>query len=900
MVAAVFSSLLHPVRVLLRRKRAEQELEAELHFHLDELTAQHVDDGMAPAEAARLARVRMGTLARIKEDCRESWGLSWTEALLADITYGLRKLRNSPVFTSTAICVLALSIGGAVLFFALLRSVLLAPLPYRSPEELVALSLDNPVTSTFDQRFTVRRVEHTRDHAKSFSAVGAALKWPEVMTLSSAGDPEALVAARVSSNFLEIVGTSPTVGRGFVPEEDHSSGRSAVILSEGLWERRFGADPQVAGRVLLLDSQPHTVVGVLPKGFDLPFPEVDVWVTRPSHSSHTPARFWRFVTTQDVIARLKPGTTLAQAQSEMGSLNQGYVSMYPNSLDAKPGVTVRVQTLKTRVVADVRPVLWILFGAVCVLLFIACTNVSGLVLTSASARSHEFATLAALGAGTFRLVSRLFVESTVVVVLSGGLAVILAAGVIGILPRLHLPHLPRSDEIRLDDGVLAFATGVAAMTSLAVGFIPALEVARSRIASLLTGHASSANRISAAWGKRCAGITRQEQLVVGQVTLSFVLLFGAGLLVQSFAKLQSVDLGFNPERLLTLKVPLPTASYDSREKRSVFFRELDRRMSTVPGIGDSALMRSIPTAPALFTNIHVVGRDAVPEWEEPQARLQSVTTGYFATMGISIRRGRAFADPDNRSQAPPTVVVNESFARYFWPAYPAGPDPVGQHLRLAFDRIASAEIIGIVEDVRESGPAEPADPGFYLPMAFSPPEKCYVALRTGLPTQAAVGLVTEELHSVDPNLAISDVSMMTVLLGKVLGRQRLATALLVAFASLALLLAVVGLYGVVAQLVQVRTSEIGIRTALGATQGDILGMFVGRALALVAVGIVLGVAATLTLGHIAEGFLFGIVPSDPVTYGAVVCVFMSAAILVAAVPTWKALKVTPVTAIKRV
>ena len=357
------------------------------------------------------------------------------------------------------------------------------------------------------------------------------------------------------------------VGRGFVPEEDHPSGRSAVLLSEGLWKRRFGADPQLPGRVLLLDSQPYTVVGVLPEGFDFPFPEVDVWVTRPSHTSQMPSRFWQFVMTQDVIARLKPGTTLAQAQGEMDSLNQGYVSQYPKSMDAKPGITVRVQPLKTRVVAEVRPVLWILFGAVCVLLLIACTNVSGLVLTRASARSHEFATLAALGAGTSRLMSRLLVESATVVVLGSGLAIILAAAVIRILPRLHIPHLPRFDQVQLDGGVLVFTAGVAALTSLVVGFFPALEVAKSRIASLLTGHASSANRISTAWGKRFVGITRQEQLVVGQVTLSFVLMFGAGLLVQSFAKLQSVDLGFNPERLLTLKVPLPTTSYDSARKK---------------------------------------------------------------------------------------------------------------------------------------------------------------------------------------------------------------------------------------------------------------------------------------------------------------------------------------------
>ena len=895
----MLDGFLFRVRVLFQRKRAEQQLDAELQFHLDKLTARHIEDGMAPAEASRQARVRLGALAGVKEECRKYWGFSRFEALLGDFTYGLRKLGGSPVFTSTAICVLALSIGGATLFFALVRSVLLEPLPYRSPEELVVLSLDNPATGTFDQHFTVRRVEHTRNHAQSFSEVGAFLKWPEVMTLSSDGDPEALVAARVSSNFLGIVGTQPIVGRGFVPEEDHPSGRSAVILSEGLWERRFGADPQLTGQVLLLDSRPYTVVGILPEGFDFPFPEVDVWVTRPSHSSAFPARFWRFVTTQVVIARLKPGTTLAQAQSEMDSLNQSYVSRNPIGLDAKPGVSVRVQPLKTRVVANVRPVLWILFGAVCVLLLIACTNVSGLVLTRAAARSHEFATLAALGAGTWRQVSRLLVESTTVVVLSGGLAVILTAGVISVLPRWHMPHLPRSDEIQLDGGVLVFAVGVAALTSLLVSFFPALEVARSRIASLLTGHASSANRISTGWGKRLAGITRQEQLVVGQVTLSFVLVFGAGLLVQSLARLQSVDLGFSPERLLTLRVPLPTTSYDTREKKSVFFSQLDRRLSAVPGIDDSALMRSIPTTPGLFTNIHVVGRDAVPEWEEPQARLQSITTGYFATMGIAVRRGRAFSDEDNRSQAPPTVVINESFAQHFWPAYPAGPDPVGKHLRLAFDRIASAEIIGIVEDVRESGPAEPAGPGFYVPMAFSPPEKCFVALRTGLSTQTAVGLVTEVLHGVDPNLAISEVRKMTELLDEVLGRQRLATALFVSFGSLALLLAVVGLYGVVAQLVQVRTPEIGIRTALGATQADILGMFVGRAFALSTAGIVLGVATTLTLGHIAEGFLFGISPGDPVTNGAVICVFVLAATTAAAVPTCRALRVAPASAIQR-
>ena len=895
----MLEGFLYRAQILFRRKRAERELDAELQFHLDKLTEKYIDDGIAPAEAARLARVRLGGLSMVKEECRDTWGFSRIEALLADIIYGLRKLGKSPVFTATAICVLALSIGGATLFFALLRSVVLAPLPYRSPEELVVLSLDNPATSKFGQSFTLQRVEHTRDHAESFSTVGSFLKWPEVMTLSSAGEPEALMSARVSWNFLKILGTQPMVGRGFVPEEDHPSGRSAVILSKGLWRRRFGADPLVTGRVLLLDSQPYTVVGVLPGRLDFPFPEIDVWVTRPSHTSQMPARFWQFVMTQDVIARLKPGTTRAQAQSEMDSLNQSYVSRYPKSMDAKPGVAVQVRPLKTRVVADVRPVLWILFGAVCLLLLIACTNVSGLVLTRASARSHEFATLAALGADTFRLVSRLFVESATIVVLSSGLAVILAAGVIRILLQLHMPHLPRSDQIQLDGGVLLFTVGVAALASLVVGFFPALEVTKSRIAGLLTGHASSANRISTAWGKRFAGITRQEQLVVGQVTLSVVLMFGAGLLVQSFGRLQTVDLGFDPEQLLTLKVPLPTTSYDTREKRSVFFRELDRRLSAVPGIDDSALMRSIPTAPALFTNIHVVGRDEVSEREEPRAILQSITSGYFATMGIAVRRGRAFSDPDDRSQAPPTVVINESFARHFWPAYPAGPDPVGQHLRLAFDRIASAEIIGIVADVRESGPADPADPSFYVPMAFSPPEKCFIALRTGLSMQAAVALVNEVLHGVDPNLAISEIKMMTEALGDVLIRRRLVTALFVAFASLALLLTVVGLYGVIAQLVQKRTPEIGVRIALGATRADIIRMFVGRAVTLAGVGIVTGVATTLTLGHLAQGFVFGIATNNPMTIGPVISFALLSAIAAAAVPTWRALKVAPATAIQR-
>ena len=482
--------------------------------------------------------------------------------------------------------------------------------------------------------------------------------------------------------------------------------------------------------------------------------------------------------------------------------------------------------------------------------------------------------------------------------LGSGLAIILAAGVIRILPSFHMPQLPRSDQVQLDGGVLGFTVGVAALTSLAVGLFPALGVARSRVASLLTGHSSSANRISTTWAKRFAGITRQEQLVVGQVALSFVLMFGAGLLVQSFARLQSVDLGFNPERLLTLKVPLPTTSYDTHEKRSVFFRELDRRLSAAPGIDDSALMRSIPTAPALFTNIHVVGRDEVPEREEPRAILQSITTGYFATMGIAVRRGRAFSEPDNHPHARPTVVINESFARHFWPAYPAGPDPVGQHLRLAFDRIESAEIIGIVADVRESGPAEPTDPGFYVPMAFSPPDRCFVALRTGLSMQNAVGLVTDVLHGMDPNLAVSEIKMMTDALGDVLARRRIASVLLVAFASLALLLTVVGLYGVLAQLVQERTPEIGVRIALGATRADIVRMFVGRAVALASVGIVMGIAAVLTLGHLAQGFVFGIATNNPLTFGPAVSLALLAAMAAAAVPTWRALKVTPATAIK--
>lgn len=826
---------------------------------------------------------------------------SGLDTVWPDLRYALRGLRRGPVFTATAILTLALGIGGNTVMFTAVHAVLLKPLEYRNPDRLVYFSLDNPKRHIRDSPFSATRLEDLRTSAHSFTAIGAFLHAPENMTLSGGGEPEALKGARVSSNFLDILGVAPLIGRGFLPPEDTSGGPAVVMLSASLWGRRFGSDRQIAGKTITLNSTPYTIVGILPPGFSFPFAGMDFWVPKPPEWSWLAAKYWRGVTILSGFARLKPQVTLDEARAEMAVLNKQYVrehSNFPFEKDA----TMRVVALRDRLVANVRPTLWMLLGAVGLVLLIACANVAGLLLARSASRSHELAVRAALGAGRRHLIRQLLVESLVLAVAGGAAGVLLAlwalraidaANVLSLPARVMPLYVPGASGLRLNGAVLAFTAALATMTGVVFGLLPALRLSRPDLADVLRERAEGAGRPP---GIRGAGV--RGLLVIGQVALSVILLIGAALLMRSFVLLHNVNPGFEAANLLTVKVALPPARYDTNAKRAVFFSGLARRVEAIPGVRSAAVAMSLPTTSWLGTNVRMRGQTQ-EESQSQNSQLQSVTPGYFHALGVPLRRGREFVPRDNAPGAQPVVIVNESFARRFWPHYPAGENPVGEDIQEGADSSAGwLEIVGIVADVHEGGLASEPKPEFYVPSTLHPPQTAYVVVRAGADPLALANAVRRQVRAIDPDQPISDIKTMQGAFDATLGQRRLTMVLLGVFAGIALLLAAVGLYGVIAYSVAQRTAELGIRRALGAQSGDILRLVVGQGVGLTLAGIALGVGGALALARVMRGFLFEVSPSDPVTFAGIVLLFVAVALAASLLPARRALRIDPAAALR--
>jgi putative ABC transport system permease protein len=814
------------------------------------------------------------------------------DTIWQDVRYALRMLRKAPVFAFTAVVTLALGIGGNTAMFTVIHAVLLKPLDYRDPERLVRVSADYPKRNLWDTGFTNAVFETTRATTRSFDGLGAFLLSPETTILSGAGEPEALKTARVSGNFLSVLGVQPLAGRGFLPGEDRPGGPAVAIISSELWQRRFGADPLVAGKVVTLDLTPYTIIGVLPRSFQFPVPGVDVWVTRPAEWSALPSRVWNVVPYLAGFARLKPGISLEQARAGMEVLNRQFAMSGLGSSTPK----LRVEPLKDQLVQNVRPILWILFAAVGFVLLIACANIASLLLARSSSRSREFAVRAAVGAARGRLVRQLLVESIVLSVFGGIVGVLLAAWVLGAARHINALNLPGVAAIRMDGTVLAFTIALSLGTGVLFGLFPALNVSRPDLADELresgagTGYERPQSLFSA---------SPRSLLVVGQIALSIVLLIGAALLMKSFVRLHNVDPGFNARNLLTAKLALAPVRYNTGLKKEAFFNELLRRVQMVPGVRTAAVAMSLPTTAWIRTNIQIQGQP----WEVdpdkwPSIQLQSITPGYFRTLGIPLRRGREFNVRDDTPRAAPAIIINESFARRFWPAYPNGQNPIGQYMREGADKTGWVEIVGIVADVHEGSLRIDAGPEFYVPSIMHPPQTAYLAVRTSEDPLRFVNVVRNHVIAIDPDQPISDVKTMDAVLDATLGERRLTTTLLGSFAGVAVLLAVVGIYGVIAYSVTRRTQELGIRSALGAQQSDIVWLVLRHALNLTLAGIVSGVVGAYALTRVMKNLLFHVSATDPVTFVGIALLFLIVALVAGYIPARRALRVDPMMALR--
>lgn len=796
-----------------------------------------------------------------------------------DGCHAWRSMRRAPVFTATAVATLALAICGNTAMFTVIRAVLLNPLPYPHSEELVQTS----------GGATPARFAEMRAGARSFNGLGAYTN-QESITLEAGTDPEVLKGARVSAGFLKILGVQPFLGRAFEKEDDQTGAPVVALISHDLWQRRFGGDPGVVGRTVMLGGVSSTVIGVLPPRFAFPLPGLDVWMTDPADWPQMPAQSRALSPFLNVFGRLRAGVRLEQAHAELLALRHQYALGHPTMLDAKPREARELALMKDQLVGSVRSMLWLLFGAVGFVLLIACANVASLLLSRAAARSREFAVRAALGSGRARLMGQLLVESVMLSAIGGAFGVGLAALLLRWIPSITSFELPRTAEIQLDWPVLGFAAALSVATGVLFGLGPSLGASRTDLIGVLRTSGLGASRGRGGWRLR-------NLLPVGQVALSTVLLIGSALLMQSIANLRHVDLGFQAEHLLTMRVSLPAARYDTAAKRGRFFEELIPQLEALPGVRGAAAGMSIPMTGYAGTPVQDAAKPALRLNERLIAKFLPVTPGYFQTFGIPLRRGRVFTEKDT-ADVDRVVVIDENLARRFWPEYPKGVDPVGQRLIVGGLIPRPAEIVGVVASVRMALENEGWPESVYLAFAQNAQPFAMVAVRTEGPAQGLARAVGERVRRVDRDQPLAEVRTMEDLVEEQVGQRRLLVTLLGAFALVALLLAAIGIYGVVAYSVTQRNQEVGIRRALGAQQGDILRMVLRQGFVLALAGVALGLGGAYGLTRILATLLFRVSTTDVRTFAGIGVVFLLVAAAASYLPARRASKVDPMAALR--
>jgi len=812
-----------------------------------------------------------------------------------DLRYALRGLWQRPAFTVVAVLTLALGIGANTAIFSVANGVLLRPLPYDRAERLAMIwghRTQEPLA-----RLSVAEYWDVSERTRSFSKVGAYVDG--TATLTGVGVPERLRAGYMTAGVPGVLGVAPAMGRGFSEQEDRPGGAPVVLLSDALWRRRFGADPSIIGRVLTLDDAPTTVVGIMPPGFQLPShysgPGMELWSPlQLDPAADRTSRGWHFL---EAIGRLRDGVTLAAASAEASGLMRGMLAEYPT--EYTPEFDGSASSVEQQVVGDARPAILVLLGAVALLLLIACANVAGLLLARAEARQREIALRTALGAGRARLMRQLLTESLLLAAAGGTLGVLLASwGVRGLV--LAAPaSVPRLGEIGIDGRVLLFTVGLTLLTGVLFGLAPAFHTVRADLSHALTDGGRSG---TAGGGRQVL----RRLLVGGQVAIALVLVTGAGLLVQSFLRLQQVDPGFRPDGLLTARVELSPVRYAASAGRRDFYRELLDRLGHLPGVKAVAGARALPMTGRLEIgdwSFVLEGRAASPplptDWHP--ADWQVVTPGYFATMGIPVLQGRDFTEAD-RPGTPGAVIVNRTLARQVWP----GEDPVGRRVLLGGGGVDSVwrTVVGIVGDVHHRGLSEAARPEMFLPYAQfpagtgTPPAAMYVALRTSGHPEALTAAVRSTVGALDPDTPVAETQTMEAAMGAWGAQRRLIMLLVSGFALVAMTLGAVGIYGVMAHLVSQREREIGIRMALGAVPRQILRLVVSQSAWVVGGGLLVGTLGALAATRLLVGLLFQVRPTDPLTFAGTALVLVAVAAGATLVPALRALRTDPAHALR--
>jgi putative ABC transport system permease protein len=805
------------------------------------------------------------------------------DTLAQDIRYGLRRLAKAPGFTAIALVTLALGIGANTAIFTVVNGVLFRPLPYADPDRLVGVyQVSEGNTAPFSPPNFLDVQARTRTLSSIEAVSGSTLN------LTGRGDALRLEGAQISAGFFDLLGAHPLLGRVFTARDNQLGQHQVVILSYALWRDRFGRDAQVIGQPILLNGDPFLVVGVMPESFSFDYPEkAAMWIpfeySEPFRTTNRAAWYLR------VFGRLAPGISPEAATREIAGLGQQLEREYPNE-NTHVGMTI--DPLRTHMVKGVRTALLILLGAVGFVLLIACANVANLFLARAVQREGEMAVRAALGASRARMVRQLLTESLLLAIAGGALGLMLAVWGTDLLMRLKPRGIPRLSDVQIDGSVLAFTALLALATGIIFGCMPAWHATRTDLAGTLKD--SARGTVGAAGMHRLRGM-----LVVVEMALAVLLLTGAGLLIRSFVRLQGVDPGFRPENVLTAQLSLPDRKYDTDEKRAALVDTLIARLAGTTGVRHASVISHRPMNGNSFNiNFNVSGRPKAKPGEEPSLEIRVVTTDYFTAMGVPLRRGRLFTRADSAG-AQQVVLISESAARKHF----AHEDPIGRTIQLGWGRgkgkpNVGGQVIGIVGDVKESGLDEPGEPELYVPYDQVPIGSMTLVVRTDVPPMALAGALQQYVHQADADLAVSHLQTLDDVLIESVSQSRFYMLLLGTFATVALLLAAIGIFGVMSNAVAHRTREIGIRLALGANAAQVRALVLRQALLLALLGIVIGLAASLQLTTVLATLLFELTPTDPITLVSVAVVLLGVALLASYLPAWRASRVDPLVALK--
>ncbi len=879
----LLASLRTVLDFVFRRPRVEQEMEEELQSHLltraDDLERQ----GLARAEAERQARIEFGGYQRYKEECREALGSRLLGELIADVRYGLRMLRKNTGFTVAAVLTLALGIGVNAAVFSVVSAVLLHPLPYSDPDRLVWITefwprLNNTVVPSPDfLNWTAQN--------QVFESVAAYGGFGE-LNLSGSGEPERIDGIGVTWNFFPMLGVRPALGRGFLPEEDRPGGPPVVLLSHSLWRRRFHSDPNLVGKVITLDEKGYTVIGIMPDSFRFPgdwSPELF------APSGLPPKADWsaRALAIVAVIGRLKQGVGLERAKSDVITINRrSDKTVSPTFAQMRVGLQVRIETLHQHLAGDARPVLLILLGAVGFVLLLACANVANLQLARAAAREKEFAVRAALGAGRWRLTRQLLIESFALALLGGAAGLILGAGGVGLLRHFGPRNIPGLGSAGFDLWVFAFIAAITVCTGVAFGLAPVFVASRLQLEETLKETKPSAPAAGAAQRVRAL-------LLVSEVALALVLSTGAGLLIRSFVRLTSVDPGFDPRHILTERIMLPLGKYPKPAQQAAFLENVLEGLSELPGVESVAAASSPPVMGiATRTSVEVEGRPVPPEMSRSTPECV-ITPAYFRTLRIPLTSGRYFTSGDADS-AHRVAIVNEIFARGVF----GDENPVGRRIRLGGSEGKWYSIVGLVQNVRHLPLGTDPSAEIFTSYLQDPGPSMTLLVRAISDPLSLAATVREKVQEVDRNQPVYDVATMDHRLSEAVAPQRFNTMVLTIFAGMAVVLAGVGVYGVMTYSVTRRTHEIGIRMALGAQRQDVMKLVLRYGAALAVLGITAGVAGALALTRFLSSLLYGIKPTDLGTFASVSLVLAGVVLLATYLPARRATKVDPMVALR--